>query len=51
MLQLGDFGLYRDRVVRHLSDNALQRGNVVGQGSGAIITPAIGSDRQPLDFA
>ena len=31
-LQLGDLGPRRQRVARHLGDNALQRGNVVGQG-------------------
>ena len=41
-LQLGDLGLRRHRVARHLGDDALQRGDVVGQGCRAR------SSRRPI---
>ena len=41
-LQLGDLGLRRHRVARHLGDDPLQRGDVVGQ--------ALGRDRHADDW-
>jgi hypothetical protein len=40
--QFGDLGLRRRRVARHVGDDALQRGNVVGQ--------AVGRDRHADDW-
>ena len=47
-LQLGDLRLCRHRIARHLGDDALQRGDVVGQALGRDRHAASGSDQRRL---
>ena len=46
--QPGDLGLRRQRILRHRGDDALQRGEVVGQIVGCDRHAGSGSDLQPF---